>query len=147
MRVLKIHCQNCKGTGRIIHPTLMSCPFCDGEGNKDITYMEDVKSTLCEREKEIKINGIKTTIIIPKGMKPEDVPREINSVEDRKSEPTELECAKCSNLLVTIKGDCEIENEEIYCGKCDDLITEARVKTELEKQYPKFTIQDKGVEK
>jgi len=43
MRSLKIHCKNCKGLGRIDHPTEITCPFCNGKGNKDIEYeMEGV---------------------------------------------------------------------------------------------------------
>ena len=38
MRSLTIHCKNCKGFGRIDHPTEMLCPFCNGEGSKDIEY-------------------------------------------------------------------------------------------------------------
>lgn len=38
MRSLKIYCKNCEASGVINHPTLMPCPFCNGEGNKDIEY-------------------------------------------------------------------------------------------------------------
>jgi len=41
MKVLRIYCGNCDGTGKIDHPEKMSCPFCNGEGSKDIEYAND----------------------------------------------------------------------------------------------------------
>ena len=36
--MLRIHCANCKGSGKIDHPAEMVCPFCNGYGSKEIFY-------------------------------------------------------------------------------------------------------------
>ena len=38
MKILRIYCKNCDNQGHIDHPKLMTCPFCDGVGSKDIKY-------------------------------------------------------------------------------------------------------------
>jgi len=40
MKMLRIHCANCKGFGRINHPAEMICPFCNGYGSKEIFYSD-----------------------------------------------------------------------------------------------------------
>lgn len=47
-------------------------------------------------------------------------------MDELKDETVQLECAKCSKLLVNIKGTSNVRHDNVYCGKCDDLLVYTR---------------------